>query len=61
MSTTPDIVASSSTPAPRTPPCDHCGLDVPEGLVESGTERQFCCMGCRTAYAILHEHGLDQY
>ncbi len=26
-----------------------------------GAERQFCCTGCRTAFAILHEHGLDQY
>ena len=41
--------------------CTHCGLEVPSGLVEHGAERQFCCTGCRTAFAILHEHGLDQY
>ncbi len=34
---------------------------MPAGLIEAGAERQFCCTGCRTAYAILHEHGLGQY
>ena len=29
--------------------------------MDVASERQFCCMGCRTAYAILHEHGLGQY
>ncbi len=42
-------------------PCTHCGLTVPAGLVEAGAGRQFCCTGCRTAYEILHEHGLDRY
>jgi len=41
--------------------CTHCGLDVPEGYVERGAPMQFCCTGCRAAYAILHEHGLDRY
>jgi len=50
----------SAAPA-SAPICAHCGLDVPAGLVEAGAERQFCCTGCRTAYAILHEHGLGQY
>jgi Cu2+-exporting ATPase len=47
--------------APGAAACSHCGLDVPAGLIEAGAERQFCCTGCRTAYAILHEHGLGQY
>jgi Cu2+-exporting ATPase len=34
---------------------------VPAGLIEDVAERQFCCAGCRTAYAIIHEHGLDRY
>lgn len=42
-------------------PCTHCGLDVPSGLVEVGAAEQFCCSGCRAAYAILHHHGLDHY
>ena len=41
--------------------CTHCGLEVPPGFVEPGAERQFCCAGCRVAYGIIHEHGLDQY
>ncbi len=41
--------------------CAHCGLPVPEGLIEPNTEQQFCCTGCTTAFAILHEHGLDRY
>lgn len=41
--------------------CSHCGLPVPEGFVEAGAPTQFCCAGCRTAYGILHEHGLDRY
>lgn len=41
--------------------CTHCGLEVPEGLVEPGTERQFCCSGCRFAFELIHQHGLDEY
>jgi len=41
--------------------CVHCGLPVPAGLVEDGAELQFCCSGCRVAYQVIHEHGLDGY
>ncbi len=41
--------------------CTHCGLTVPEGLVDDSAAVQFCCSGCHTAYSILHAHGLDQY
>ncbi len=41
--------------------CDHCSLPVPAGLVEDGAELQFCCNGCRVAYEVIHEHGLDGY
>lgn len=41
--------------------CAHCGLPVPAGYVDSATVDQFCCAGCRTAYAILNEHGLGRY
>jgi Cu2+-exporting ATPase len=30
-------------------------------LVEDGAELQFCCNGCRVAYEVIHEHGLDGY
>lgn len=42
-------------------PCTHCGLDVPPGLVDRDAPEQFCCAGCRAAYAIIHGHGLDRY
>ncbi|HVQ76960.1 MAG TPA: heavy metal translocating P-type ATPase metal-binding domain-containing protein [Candidatus Binatia bacterium] len=41
--------------------CDHCGLAVAPGLAEPGGARQFCCPGCRTVWALLHEHGLERY
>jgi Cu2+-exporting ATPase len=41
--------------------CAHCGLPVPAGVLSAGDERQFCCSGCRTAWGILHEHGLERY
>lgn len=41
--------------------CTHCALPVPAGLIEPDAEHQFCCSGCRTVYAILHQQGLDQY
>ena len=41
--------------------CTHCGLPVPGVLVEPHEVDQFCCLGCRTAYAILHECGLDAF
>lgn len=41
--------------------CTHCGLPVPPGLIDYDAEHQFCCAGCRTVFAILHEHGLQRY
>lgn len=53
---------ASTAAAPHTDVvCAHCGLLVPEGLVDDSAERQFCCTGCHTAFSILHEHGLDSY
>ena len=56
MSTTamPAIVAADVR-------CAHCGLPVPEGLLDEDAERQFCCSGCHTAFGVLHAHGLDSY
>ncbi len=41
--------------------CAHCTLPVPPALVIAGSERQFCCAGCHTAYALLRDHGLGQF
>ncbi|MBX3406192.1 MAG: cadmium-translocating P-type ATPase [Phycisphaeraceae bacterium] len=53
----------TSTPSPQCADvaCSHCGLAVPTGLVEHGASEQFCCAGCRTAYAVIHSCGLDRY
>lgn len=41
--------------------CTHCGSPVPAGLVEEGSPQQFCCNGCRGAFAVITGCGLDQY
>ncbi len=53
--------AGTPTAPARTVACVHCGLPVPKGLVERGAHEQFCCSGCRLAFALIHEHGLDDY
>jgi Cu2+-exporting ATPase len=30
-------------------------------LVEHDADLQFCCNGCRVAYGVIHQHGLDGY
>ncbi|MBI2568468.1 MAG: heavy metal translocating P-type ATPase [Candidatus Schekmanbacteria bacterium] len=41
--------------------CAHCRLPVPPALLRAGAGEQFCCQGCRTVHAVLHEHGLERY
>lgn len=41
--------------------CAHCGLPVPQTLVQPGAEQQFCCAGCRQVYTLVREWGLDKY
>ena len=41
--------------------CAHCSLPVPAALRDAADGPSFCCAGCRTAYEILHDHGLTQY
>ena len=40
--------------------CAHCGLPVVESQ-GAGGEHCFCCNGCRTAWELIHECGLDAY
>jgi len=42
-------------------PCAHCGLPVPESLIDASQSRHFCCAGCQTVYDVLHAHGLSRY
>jgi Cu2+-exporting ATPase len=52
---------ASAPPVAATVECAHCGLRVPPGQIEDGAARQFCCAGCRTVHAVIHEHGLERY
>ena len=47
--------------AGATTACAHCGLPVPAALLRPDGQHAFCCGGCATAYAIIHEGGLDRY
>ncbi|MBF0625222.1 MAG: cadmium-translocating P-type ATPase [Magnetococcales bacterium] len=43
--------------------CHHCGLPLPPGppiTLEPGP-LAFCCIGCKTAYRLIHEAGLAEY
>lgn len=41
--------------------CDHCGLTVPDALINLVAEHQFCCGGCEVAYETIHGCGLEAY
>lgn len=41
--------------------CAHCSLPVPASLLEPEAEAQFCCLGCKTVYGIIHAEGLQAY
>ena len=34
---------------------------MPDGRLDSDDDGRFCCAGCATAFALIHEHGLDAY
>lgn len=40
--------------------CFHCGEICPDPPIVLG-DKQFCCSGCKSVYAILHQHELDGY
>ena len=56
-------MTSASPPigASRAAACVHCSLPVPAALIRVDGEPSFCCGGCATAYAIIHDGGLDRY
>jgi P-type Cu2+ transporter len=53
----PDAVVTPSAAVA----CSHCGLPVPAGLIELGSELQFCCHGCRMVYEMIHGCGMDRF
>jgi len=40
--------------------CVHCGDPCGKGAVSVG-DKNFCCPGCKTVYALLHDHELEDY
>ncbi|MEN9817948.1 MAG: hypothetical protein RLZ32_1828, partial [Gemmatimonadota bacterium] len=54
-------VLPASSAAAAEVACAHCGLAVAPGDVDAAQPQQFCCTGCRTAFAILQGHGLGAY
>ena len=52
-------MTSASPPigASRAAACVHCSLPVPAALIRGDGEPAFCCGGCATAYAIIHDGG----
>jgi Cu2+-exporting ATPase len=30
-------------------------------MIERAAPKQFCCRGCHTAFALIHEHGLEAF
>jgi Cu2+-exporting ATPase len=49
----PGVAAAAAAAA-----CTHCGLPAPAA---GEGEPPFCCGGCRTAYRIIHESGLERF
>lgn len=40
--------------------CQHCGLPVPDALLQPEAP-SFCCNGCRQVYQLIHGEGLDYF
>jgi Cu2+-exporting ATPase len=63
--TAPERAPSLRVPPRRlpdaAPSCSHCGEPVAAGRLDAASETQFCCDGCRIVFAMLKQHGLDDY
>jgi len=55
------VSAQPAARAQREAQCAHCALPVPFARFEPAQAAQFCCDGCRTVFAILHDAGLQDY
>jgi Cu2+-exporting ATPase len=49
---------STSEPSNQSFACDHCGLPSPP---KDASGLTFCCQGCKGAYYLIHEWGLEDY
>ena len=54
----PQHAEESNGVVPTASDCIHCGLPLPDDLHRDGSP--FCCSGCESVHAILHESGLDE-
>jgi Cu2+-exporting ATPase len=62
----PSDAFALKAPAPadrsvQTADCWHCASPVPAAMFDPEVREQFCCSGCRTAYGIIHDCGLEEY
>jgi Cu2+-exporting ATPase len=55
------MIAQAVHPVAAEQKCAHCAQPVPDGLVRTGAEHQFCCAGCQAVYETIHACGLDAY
>lgn len=60
MLATDPITTPPSTAPPEPACCDHCGEPCVDGEIVAD-RHVFCCLGCRTVWEILAEHGLGRY
>ena len=61
MSSTTNQAIATQSNATQIYLCDHCGLEVPESMVNIEDSNQFCCGGCQVAYETIQACGLDDY
>ena len=52
------MTQNATNSAVETGTCVHCGLPVPDERRSEGSP--FCCSGCESVHAILHEAGFDE-
>lgn len=41
--------------------CFHCGDRLPDTGAVEHDDKLFCCNGCQTVYALIHENGLEDF
>ena len=60
MMTLPVQSTAPNADAPAPARCAHCGLVCPSGAPSEGN-RRFCCRGCQSVFALLHQEGLGEF
>jgi Cu+-exporting ATPase len=55
-----NALAATDTLAASIAACRHCGEPCEGGAIARGADT-FCCAGCASVFALIHEHGLDAF